>query len=237
MIDPNTYTTLYELVKNKKSQDIDELLSIEKINLNQGHVNLKYDEKIDNENMLSLAIKTCDLKVIEVFLKHGANPNYQAVDRHMNKLYCPATNVFTTYMYPERQRKDILELLIQYGLNVNIITSMQDSLLLNCIRMYCYDNIIDYTALDYLLEQGAFINHNSAGESALSIAIEYKNELLINHLLNQGANAKTKHIEYMAKNGNMVAINTLDYYEANREKAKLENSIKKISSSSQKLKI
>lgn len=231
------YPTLYDLIKTQNYQEFDKLLSENPVNLNQGRVNLKYDEYVAHENLLCLAIKRSNLNILQTVLKHGANPNYQEVDRHMNKSYSPAFNIFTTYIYPERQRKDMLELLVQYGLNVNIITSMQDSLLLQSVRMYCQDNINDLSVLNYLLEQGAFINHNRGGESALSIAVEYKNEALAHHLIDCGANAKLKHIKYRAKNGDNLAINILNYYEAIEEKQKLENSVNPEVPSSHKIKI
>lgn len=227
--------TLYELIKKVKYQEIDYLLSNNPIDLNVGMVNLKYDEFSATENYLSLGIKTVNFKLIETLLKHGANPNYQEIDKWGNNSYSPASNLFTIYIFNETIRHELLELLVKYGLNVNIITSMQDSLLLQATHVICNDSINNFITLDYLLEQGAFINHNSAGQTALSVAIEKKNENLAFYLLEKGSDANTKYIQKMSEYNNL-ANQVLIYSKAEKEKKLLEDIIEN-KPSSIKLKI
>ena len=220
------YTKLHELLTAQKYQGL--VLSIKsfieantEFSLNVGQVHARNQSFLSNENPLSVAIKTWNLELTELLLKHGANPNYQSEKPKITS-YLPIVGIVFQPYCPEQRRKEMFELMFNYGMNVNYLTAMQESLLSLVVNRVAIDKQDNFITIDTILEKGAFINHNAGGETVLDIAVKKDYKTLAYYLVDKGAN--TLSIEKNYPN-HYLTKELSQYYLAKVEKEKLESNL------------
>ena len=190
---PNKKDLLYIYIANDDVDKIKDLLQ-QKINLNSSTF---------NPPILEEAVNYGNKEVVELLLKHGANPNienkdgatplYVASKSYKNKKdivelllkYGADPNYYESGRAPisaasNNGHTDIVELLLKYGADVNdVISGGYSPLMMACVTG-------KYDTVKFLLENGAEVNvKNYKGETPLSLASRYKD--IVNLLKKYGA--------------------------------------------------
>lgn len=232
-MDQKQHQHLFELMKKQRTEGlmlgIKEFIESSKFDLNVRPIYAKNLSQIEGENPLCLAVKKWNIDLIKLMLDNGANPNYQNREKSVNGGYVAVSSIFYQTYCSEDRRKQIIETMCDYGLNINIVNDSNHNLLFQATQRVCIDNSDDYTTINYLLEKGIFINHNNQGHTALTNAIAKKNTKLAIHLINNGANAEN----LLKKCGHTeCAQEVANYYEIKKEKESLEKLVLKPSTSS-----
>ncbi|MFD2561747.1 ankyrin repeat domain-containing protein [Aquimarina rubra] len=134
---------------------------------------MKYNNEITNE-LFELVDKRKytpdDISKIKILLEQGANINYQESDYPFETILYRVIS-----SWKEDQKLDILELLVSYGVDVNV----------KCDIFYPIEQAAlkgDENLVKYLVENGA----NEGLQSALKTAIERDNLNIVEFLINTG---------------------------------------------------
>ena len=133
---------------------------------------------IDNykNTALSYALNTHD-NIVKILIKHNANVNHNCI------------NQLSILELAVKGRCDIYRLLIKCGANTNYVDSDGTSILHMCVGFFAQNSDLYYEKLEILLEHIADINQkNKLGQTALMVAIIYKNSKSVRLLLKYNAN-------------------------------------------------
>lgn len=190
---PNKKDLLYIYIANDDVNKIKDLLQ-QKINLNSSTF---------NPPILEEAVNYGNKEVVELLLKHGANPNIENKDGS-TPLYVASKSY--------KNEKDIVELLLKYGADPNYYESGRASIIaasnnghtdivelllkhgadVNDVVYGGYTPLMmacvtgKYDIVKFLLKNGAEVNvKNYKGETPLSLASRYKD--IVNLLKKYGA--------------------------------------------------
>jgi ankyrin repeat protein len=219
-------TNLFELIKKQRAEGlilgIKDFIEASKLDLNVGVIHAKNMSLIEGESPLVLATKHWNLDLIKLMLDNGANPNYQNKEQAVNGSFLAASAIFYQTYCPESQRKKIISLMCDYGLDVNILNHANETLLFHAVQRACLDKDNDYSTIDYLIGKGIYLNHNYHGKSVLNYAIRQDNETLACHLIDLGA--KDDSLLKM-NNHALVAKKVANYYKSKKEKEQLEKMV------------
>lgn len=145
---------------------------------------IEYGANINIRNLLNVVIEQCSLEYIEILLKSGAlleGPHWMGKS--------PAEFVFSRDDNVDG-KKEILHLLVKYGLDVSFRNRGGDNLLHLFIYTVAVDDFDAVEVAEILLDAGVALEEQDYEQNytPLSAAIYSENFDLVSYLLNRGAN-------------------------------------------------
>ncbi len=209
-IDDFKYTDVYPIVLAIANNDFDKCQKF--LETYKGDLNIQ--ETNSKASIVHVAISYRNYEILELILKHGANPNL-----YDNNGYTPIIYVCDGIVFRKMDNFDSLVLqyvkvLIKYGADVNskkIIYSngeykYQFSALMEvCGRLYI--DSFNVQVVDYLVKHGADINYTFTKEySALISSASFHNFQTTEYLLNQGANYKKDYLQQIDRDSTKLYI-------------------------------
>lgn len=131
-----------------------------------------------NISVLGIALRASNQEIIKLLLEHGANPNVQSAD----------TNSTTPLIkYTIKNDHQMVKLLLEKGADVNYQDNEGKTAL-----FYVKDKAL----AEFLIDKCTNINFKGfQGYTALNWAAHQKNEVLVQLLLSQGADATIKNLD------------------------------------------